>query len=114
MAQALTTFLENCFKIVIARVVPMIQTGQVGIRSPEVHHRYRGGDACAARLIQRFGSALNLNMPRAPSLDAAHQFTLSTFTSCSWMASMCIATIDRPDFNASRHRTKANWRNWFN
>lgn len=27
--------------------------------------RYRGRNACAARLIQRFGSALNLNMPQS-------------------------------------------------
>jgi hypothetical protein len=28
--------------------------------------------------------------------------------------SMCIASIDHPDFNASRRWAKASWRNWFN
>jgi hypothetical protein len=60
----------------------------------------KDGATGAVTLIQRFGSP--------PSTS------IYTFTSCSWMASMCIATIDHPDFNASRHQTKASWRSWFN
>ncbi len=60
----------------------------------------RDAQSGAVTLIQRFGSALNLN-PNAAR---------STYTSCSWMASTCIAIIDRPAFSASRHRIKASWK----
>jgi hypothetical protein len=63
----------------------------------------KNGATGAVTLIQRFGSALNLN-PNAAR---------STYTSSSLMASMCIATTDHHDFNASRRQTKANWRIWF-
>jgi hypothetical protein len=58
------------------------------------------GATGAVTLIQRFGSALNLNV--------------FISTSSFWTASTCIATTDHPDFNASRRQTKASWKNWFN
>ena len=49
----------------------------------------------AVTQIQRFGSALNLNIH-------FHILFLDGL--------MRIATTDHPDFNSSRHRTKAGWR----
>ena len=52
----------------------------------------------AVTLIQRFGSALNLNI---------HFHIL-------FLDGVCVyRDNDHPDFAASRHRTKASWRSWF-
>ena len=39
--------------------------------------------------------------------------TADTGTSSSWTASMCIATTDHPDFNASRRRPRASWKSCY-
>ena len=63
-------------------------------------YQLKDGSTGAVTLIQRFGSALNLN-PNAAR---------STYMFCFWTASMCIATISHPAFTESKRRTKTSWR----
>jgi hypothetical protein len=63
-------------------------------------YQLKDGATGAVTLIQRFGSALNLN-PNAAR---------STYTSCSLMVSTCIATINLPGFGESGRRIRVSWR----
>jgi len=78
-------------------------------KAGDTHTTARTG---AVTLIQRFGGVLNLNVPQAPSLDAMHQFTLSTFTCCSSMGCTSTVPMDSPDSAGSRRRPALNPPDW--
>ncbi len=63
----------------------------------------KDGATGAVTLIQRFGSALNLN-PNAAR---------STYTFCSWMVSTYIAAVEPHVFSVSKPQPRTNWMNCY-